>query len=239
TATVIATNGSPVSATDLAVVTGKQQGIHIVKAVNAVDPAHPDYFEDANTAPGVYLINGTTVTFTFAVFTDGFAPVKSVVVTDTPAMPIAPVLNTTTGKNVGDANSNDLLDQGEIWLFKATGTVAQGLHTDVGSVSGIDTVSNATLTATDPANYTGTPPGLPIVKAINAVDPTSPTATEDANDPTHPFLLAAGSNVVWTYKVTNLTNQDLTGVKVVDDNGTPNNPNDDIVLITPTSGDNN
>src|SRR5262249_9387015 len=141
--------------------------------------------------------------------------------------------------NVDYHDSNHLRDQTEIFLLKATGPGAQGLHTDVGSVSGIDTVSNATLTATDPANYTGTPAGIAIVKAINAVDPTSPTATEDANDPTHPFLLAAGSNVVWTYKVTNLTNQDLTGVKVVDDNGTPNNPNDDIVLITPTSGDNN
>ncbi len=30
-----------------------------MKAVNAVDPAHPDYFEDANTAPGVYLTNGS------------------------------------------------------------------------------------------------------------------------------------------------------------------------------------
>ncbi len=49
TATVTATNGSPVSASDIANVTGKQEGIQIVKAINAFDPAHPDYFEDANT----------------------------------------------------------------------------------------------------------------------------------------------------------------------------------------------
>ena len=63
------------------------------------------------------------------------------------------------------------------------------------------------------------------------------SAAEDANDPTHPYVLKAGSTVVWTYTVTNLTTKGLTGVKVVDDNGTPNDPTDDIVLTTPTSGD--
>src|SRR5205085_4623307 len=43
--------------------------------------------------------------------------------------------------------------------------------------------------------------------------------------------------VVWTYIVTNTTGQNLTGVRLVDDNGTPNDPSDDIVLTVPTSGD--
>ncbi|MFL6036034.1 MAG: calcium-binding protein, partial [Gaiellaceae bacterium] len=120
TATVTATNGQPVSASDVANVTGKQESIQIVKAVNAFDPAHPDYFEDANAAPGQYLTNGTLVTVTFAVsIADGFVPVANVVVTDAPAMAIAPVLQT-NGKNIGDTNSNGLLDFGEIWIFKAT-----------------------------------------------------------------------------------------------------------------------
>ena len=37
--------------------------------------------------------------------------------------------------------------------------------------------------------------------------------------------------------VTNLGDTGLTNVKVVDDNGTPNDPSDDIVLTVPTSGD--
>ncbi len=43
--------------------------------------------------------------------------------------------------------------------------------------------------------------------------------------------------MVWTYVVTNATGSSLTGVKLVDDNGTPNDPSDDIVLTVPTSGD--
>ena len=240
TATVTATNGTPVSASDVANVTGKQEGIQIVKAINAFDPAHPDYFEDANTVPGQYLTDGTPVTFTFAVsIVDGLVPVANVVVTDSPAMTIAPILQA-NGKNIGDTNSNGLLDFGEIWIFRATGTVLDGLHTDVGTVTGTDTVSGATLTKSDPANYTGQViGGIHIVKAINAVDAKSPTTAEDANDPSHPVVLQAGASVVWTYVVTNTSGVTLSGVKVVDDNGTPNDPTDDIVLTVPTSGDNN
>jgi hypothetical protein len=228
TATVTGTNGSPVSAQDSASVTGQPTQLVLVKAINAFDPAHPDYFEDANTAPGQYLPIGSTATFTFAVSLIGLASVSNVVVTDAPAMGIAAVTKG-NGKNVGDLDDDGLLDPGEIWIFKATGLVASGLHTDTGTVTGTDTVTSTTLTKTDTANYTGTT-GITIVKSVNGVD---------ANDPTHPYLIAAGGSVVWTYVVTNQTNGNLTNVKVIDDNGTPGNTADDITLTVPTSGDSN
>ena len=39
--------------------------------------------------------------------------------------------------------------------------------------------------------------------------------------------------------VRNLSGTTLTGIKIVDDNGTPNDPSDDFVLTVPTNGDNN
>jgi len=96
-----------------------------------------------------------------------------------------------------------------------------------------------TLTASNPANYTGTPVKISIVKAVNAVDPWNLTAAEDANDSNNPYVLKAGSQVRWTYVVKNLSGTNLTGIKIVDDNGTPNDPSDDFVLTVPTYGDNN
>ena len=238
TATVTATNGTPVSASNVAWVTGAPVALHLVKSINAVDPAHPDYYEDANAAPGEDLTIGSTVTFTFAVSTTGLAPVANVAVTDAPALTVTAMLQT-NGKNVGDTNSNGLLDPGEIWLFKATATAASGLHTDIGTATATDPLTGAHLTATDSANYTGVPVGIQIVKAVNAVNPAKPTASEDANNPSNPVLVAVGALVTWTYSVTNLSGTALSGIKVTDDNGTPTNTADDFVLTTPTSGDSN
>ena len=143
-------------------------------------------------------------------------------------MAVSQVLQT-NGKNVGDTNSNGLLDPGEIWIFKATGIVAAGLHTDTGTATGIDTVSLAHLTASNPANYTGEPVEIQIIKTVNG---------SDANDPTNPLLIPVGGPVVWTYTVKNLSGTSISNVKVIDDNGTPNDPTDDFVLTVPTSGDN-
>ena len=226
TATVTGTNGTPLSAHDSASVTGTPTQLVLQKAINAFDPAHPSYYEDANSAPGQYLPIGSAVTFTFAVSSVGLSSVSNIAVTDSPTMAIAPVTKA-NGKNVGDLNSDGNLDPGEIWIFKATGTVAAGLHTDTGTVTGTDTLTHATLTKTDAANYTGST-GITIVKSVNGVD---------ANDPTHPYLIGAGGSVVWTYVVTNQTGGNITGVKVIDDNGTPGNTADDFVLTVPTSGD--
>ena len=138
----------------------------------------------------------------------------------------------------GDADSDNLLDPGEIWIFRATAAALAGLHTNTGTATGVDTASGATLTATDPANYTGTPPDvtLTVVKAVNAANPASPTAAEDANDWRSPVMVAVGATVVFTYAVR--TTADVTGVIVTDDNGTPGNAADDFQPAF-VSGDNN
>src|SRR5262249_37752424 len=81
-------------------------------------------------------------------------------------------------------------------------------------------------------------PAVNIAKAINAVDPLHPTAAEDANDATNPRLLLIGSNVVWTYLVTNPSTVSLTINSITDDAGTPTVPGDDF-HPTYVSGDAN
>src|SRR5205085_1032802 len=73
----------------------------------------------------------------------------------------------------------------------------------------------------------GGSPSINIEKAINAVDPLHPTAAEDANDPTNPRLLAIGTNVVWTYLLTNPGTVPLTITSFRDDAGTPGITGDD------------
>ena len=236
-ATVTATNGgAPVSDSDVAHVTGEPTELTLVKAINAIDPAHPQDYEDADTAPGPYLVVGSTVVFTYAVSVGGLASARNVVVTDNKLGTIAAV-TVIGGFNVGDVDRDGELDPGETWLFRATALAQLGLQTNLGTVTATDAVSGATLTRTDPANYTGTPtPLVTIVKAVNAVNPTSPTVAEDADDWRSPVYVRAGSAVTYTYIVR--ATLDVTGVIVRDDNGTPNDPSDDF-LPTYISGDNN
>jgi hypothetical protein len=106
TATVTASNGgpTPVSASDVAYVTGQSTLLKIVKAINALDPAHPQPDEDANTAPGRSVVTGSTVTFTYAVSVIGISSATNVVVTDDKVTGIAAV-TVTGGFNVGDTET--------------------------------------------------------------------------------------------------------------------------------------
>ncbi|MCJ7661178.1 MAG: hypothetical protein MUO67_18680, partial [Anaerolineales bacterium] len=61
------------------------------------------------------------------------------------------------------------------------------------------------------------PPAIDIEKHTNGVDADNPTGPE----------IPAGSLVTWTYTVTNTGSQELFGVSVVDDNGTPSDTSDD------------
>ena len=61
------------------------------------------------------------------------------------------------------------------------------------------------------------PPAIDLEKHTNGVDADNPTGPE----------VPAGSLVTWTYTVTNTGSQELFGVSVVDDNGTPSDTSDD------------
>ena len=107
-----------------------------------------------------------------------------------------------TSYNVGDLDRDNLVDVGEIWLYRASATVGLGQYVNAGLVTVRDPAGGTTATASDLAHYFGTPIGaIQVVKAVNAVKPLAPTATEDANNPAAPVVLPAGSTVTFTYAV--------------------------------------
>ncbi len=66
--------------------------------------------------------------------------------------------------------------------------------------------------------------------AINAANPSNPTADEDADDPTGPAL-ALGTDVVWTYRVLNAGNVSLDVLSIQDDFGTSGDTSDDFMPL--------
>jgi hypothetical protein len=101
--------------------------------------------------------------------------------------------------------------------LEASYTLAPGIYTFLahvnvngGATSGTPNDEFLDLVLTCPA-------GVDIEKHTNGVDADNPTGPE----------IPAGSLVTWTYSVTNTGPQELFGVSVVDDNGTPSDTSDD------------
>src|SRR5207248_2340636 len=133
-----------------------------------------------DTAPGIHVDAGTTLTFTYIVTNTGNVPIKSVAVNDD-------VLGTITSFT-GDANTNGLLDTSETWTYTKTATAQAGQNANTGTVTGNDNFTNASVTDDDQANYFGDMPSIKIVKKVNG---------DDAN--TSPGIhVAAGSTLTFT-----------------------------------------
>ena len=232
-ATVRATDGvRTVVDTDPATYVGIGVGVvpvvDVEKAVNAAVPAAPTAAEDADSVSvAPRLLVGDPVRFTYLVTNPGPVAVSVALVDDNatadPSDDVSPTLLS------GDTDGDGLLDPGEVWLYEWTTTAVAGLHTNLATVTGTDPETGATATDTDPATYVASRPGVGAIvveKAVNAVDPWVPKASEDAD--VVPVVLAAGTPVVWTYLVVNTGGTDLTGVVVTDDAGTAD-PGDDFV----------
>ncbi len=181
----------PVTDLDLRLDCGDVPAVNVVKFVNGVD---------ADSPTGPHVPAGSTVTFTYVVTNTGNVPLGNVVVTDDKLGPIA-------GPASGDANSNGLLDPTETWTYTTTATGLAGQQTNLGTVTGRDPNTGATVTDDDPANYFGDAPAVNIVKFVNG---------QDADSPTGPHV-PAGSTLTFTYVVTNTGNVALANVAVTDD----------------------
>ncbi len=208
------TDSDPASYNGVAVVS---PGIQVVKFVNG---------QDANTPPGPNIPVGAPVDYTYAVTNIGNQPLTGITLVDdngTPANPgddFAPAPILAGGFNTGDLNQNGTLDPGETWNYAGPSKFATlGVTTNLVTASGTDPFGT-TVSDSDPASYNGVAvvsPGIQVVKFVNGVD---------ANTPPGPDV-PVGAPVDYTYAVTNIGNQPLTGITLVDDNGTPANPGDD------------
>ncbi|WP_434447222.1 DUF7507 domain-containing protein [Lentzea sp. E54] len=170
---------------------GAQPSVDIEKAVNG---------QDADEAPGPFVPQGSTVTWTYVVTNTGNTNLVNVTVTDDkigaitcPQGTLAPTASMTC---------------------TATGTAVGGDYVNLGSVAGTPADGNGTpiqgmqpVTDSDPAHYFGAVPSIDIEKAVNG---------EDADTPTGPFVPKDGE-VTWTYVVTNTGNTPLADVQVTDD----------------------
>ncbi|PSN17992.1 hypothetical protein C7271_14850 [filamentous cyanobacterium CCP5] len=102
-------------------------------------------FVDADNAPGPEALIGTQVMFRYEVTNTGDTPLGNIQVTDDR-------LSGLTFEG-GDANSNNLLDLNETWIYSASETAREGLRTNKGTVTG--SANGIQVMDMDPANYTG------------------------------------------------------------------------------------
>ena len=230
----------------IGVATPQQLGVRLEKAVNAANPNAPTAFEDADSPSGPVLTVGSTVVWTYQLFNTGdtaFAVISlrddagTVGVSSDDFTPTA-VLAAGTLFNQGDADRDNLVDTTEVWLYRASGTVAAGQYANTGLVTVRNPASTAVASSSDLAHHFGSAAGLQVVKAINADRPLAPTAAQDANSATAPVVVAAGSTVVFSYAVRNTGSDALRDVVLVDDAGTVGVPGDDFgpAPVTITAG---
>lgn len=122
----------------------------------------------------------------------------------------------------GDADNDQLLDSTETWIFSYTrvGVLLDGDETlvNVAAVTAIDNEGN-NVSDNDDATVTGED----LLPAITLVKAALPTAVDEGKP----------TNVTYTYTLTSQSaaSDPLTVLTLVDDNGTPGTPGDDINLL--------
>ena len=130
TVTGTSPTGSTVSATNPDNYFGSNPAITIVKKTNGTNN---------DTAPGIYVAVGSTVTWTYTVTNTGNVALSNVTVTD---------------DKIGAVGGPVSLAVGASTTFTKTGTACAGQYTNIGTVTA-KTPSGTTLTATNPDNYYG------------------------------------------------------------------------------------
>jgi len=173
-----------VQATDPSNYFGEAPGIDIQKSTNG---------QDADTAPGVFVLVGDPVSWEYVVTNTGNARLVSITVTD--------------DQGVTVSCPQSALDPAEFMTCTASGTAAAGQYTNVGTADANST-GGGTAMDSDPSNYFGSTPAITLQKSTNG---------QDADVAPGP-LVAVGDTVNWSYLVTNTGNVDLT-VAVTDDQG--------------------
>jgi hypothetical protein len=174
TVTADAASGGTVTDDDPSHYFGAVPGIDVEKATNG---------DDADDAPGVFVLAGSTVTWTYVVTNTGETPLTAVTVTDDQ---IGPITCPETELAVGGSMT-----------CTATGEAAAGPYQNVATAEGL--AGAAQVADSDASHHFGETLGIAIEKTTNG---------EDADTPTGPEVLV-GDAVVWRYDVTNTSNVPL------------------------------
>jgi len=151
--------------------------------------------EDANSPPGPSISTGSPVSWQYQVTNTGEVVLTNVTVTD--------------DRGVAVFCPKTTLQPGESMTCTGNGVAQACQYSNVGTVTA-KTPGGLTVSDDDPSHYFGTTQaGISITKRTNG---------QDANTPPGPQV-EVGSNVSWTYVVTNTGDVTLTGVAVTDDQG--------------------
>ena len=195
-----------VNDTDAGYYFGAQLAISLVKKTNN---------QDANSAPGPFLISGDLVSWSYLVTNNSNVSLSSLAVIDDngTASTTADDIIVCTIPNLVPGNSQ---------TCQLNGNAAPGQYVNIGRVSGTPPGGLAPPSATDPSHYFGVQLGISLVKKTNS---------QIAHTPPGPNIIE-NSPVTWSYEITNLGNVTLSGLVVKDDNGTAGNPSDDITVCT-------
>ena len=208
-------NGATGSADTLGLVAqfiGPGPSINIVKLTNGTDN---------NSAPGVLVPVGSTVTFTYIVTNPGNAPLLLVPVNDDNGTPGVPGDDFRPNFGGGDINNNLLLDTTETWTFTASKVAAPGQYTNTASVTGIpqpaggppvsDTDTDNHFGVQPPSGWTTTGNSSVTEDESNPIKPTytNSTAAANAGSPAGTYILRYNITAMDNLVATGLTNTRL------------------------------
>ena len=229
--------------------------VDIEMATIPANPATPTAAEDADLSPGMTVLAGTEIWWSYLVTTEDAGGLTDVVVVDNAgsngngddfkAEPVAD----DDGVNVGDVDRDGVLDAGETWRFvspadetiKATSGTYAGVATVEGSGSALidasgQSIAGDRVSASDSSHHNAGRAGIGLESYLVGTQVETPQDADDAPGP----AFTTGVEVGWRYVVTNPGTMALDSVSVVSDNGTPTDTSDDIVMSgRPTTGDGN
>jgi hypothetical protein len=161
----------------------------------AIDVEKATNGQDADTPPGPAILVGDPITWTYLVTNPGQETLTAVGVSD--------------NQGVAVSCPQTTLAPGESMTCTAAGTAAPGPYANVGIAMGTPPVGGP-ATDSDPSHYRGAEPGLvDLEAAVDGLDADAPPGLE----------VPAGQGLVWTFVVTNIGSEDLSGVVVSDDQG--------------------
>lgn len=198
TATVTADGG--LTDSDTSVYRGIAPAISIESLTNGVDA------DDADGEDVPVLTVGEEIVWSYQVTNTGDTPLINVAVADS-------ILGDIVLRTSSSGNDDDVLDVGEIWEFRATGSAAVGDYMNVGSVTGElanQSLSTYRATDSDASHYTG------VALTIGLEVLTNGLSAESAAEAPFAFV---GSDVTFTYIVTNGGSVPLSSVTLVKGDG--------------------
>jgi len=148
---------------------------------------------DADTPPGPYLAIGSAVTWTYVITNVGAEGLENIVVADDQGVTVdCPAMTLAAGASM---------------ICTASGVVQAGQYVNSGSVTATQSVSMTAVAASDLAHYYGQ--GLRLTKLTNGAETPAPPGP----------IIPAGTNLTWTYEVTNPGPAAVTNLAIADDRG--------------------